>query len=100
MSLNSTEMRIDLRASAKYRGRELWLKSTSLIVSALHQDEGGIGKSIPNGRKISQDPRNLEGGGDGFPNTSRDLVEYGHSLSINFSTGSGSGNPSLWAGKD
>ena len=30
---------------------------------------------------------NLEGGGDGFPNTSRVLVEYGHSLSINFSTG-------------
>ena len=27
-------------------------------------------------------------------------VEYGQSLSINFSTGSGSGNPSLWAGKD
>ena len=27
---------------------------------------------------------NLEGGGDGFPNTSRVLVEYGHSLSINF----------------
>ena len=43
---------------------------------------------------------NLEGRGDGFPNTSRVLVEDGHSLIINFSTGSGSGNPSLWTGKD
>ena len=42
------------------------------IVSVLHQDEGGIAKSIPDGRKISQDPRdfprakpegNLEGRG-------------------------------------
>ena len=50
--------------------------------------EGGIGKSIPDAQEISQDPRdfprakpegNLEGGGDGFPNTSRVLVEYGHS---------------------
>ena len=31
--------------------------------------------------------------GDGFPNTSRVLVEYGHSLIINLSTGSGSENP-------
>ena len=43
---------------------------------------------------------NLEGGGDGFPNTSRVSVEYGHSLIINLSTGSGSENPSLWTGKD
>ena len=80
-----------------------------LIVSVLHQDEGGIGKSIPDARKISRDPRdfprakpegNLEGRGDGFPNNSRVLVEDGHSLIINFSTGSGSGNPSLWTGKD
>ena len=27
------------------------------IVSVLHQDEGGIGKSIPDARKISRDPR-------------------------------------------
>ena len=49
------------------------------IVSVLHQVEGGIGKSIPDARKISRDPRdfeisrvegNLEGRGDGFPNTS------------------------------
>ena len=42
------------------------------IVSVLHQDEGGIGKSIPDARKISRDPRdfprakpegNLEGRG-------------------------------------
>ena len=38
--------------------------------------------------------------GDGFPNTSLVLVEYGHSLIINISTGSGSENPSLWRGKD
>ena len=38
--------------------------------------------------------------GDGFPNTSRVLVEYGHSLIIRLSTGSGSENPSLWTGKD
>ena len=70
----------------------------------LHQDEGGIGKSIPDARKISRDPRdfprvegNLEDGGDGFANTSRVLVEYGHSLSINFTAGSGPENPSLWA---
>ena len=43
---------------------------------------------------------NLEGGGDGFPNTSRVLVEHRQSLSISFSTGSGSENPSLWTGKD
>ena len=42
---------------------------------------------------------NLEGRGDGFPNNSRVLVEDGHSLIINFSTGSGSGNPSFWAGE-
>ena len=66
-------------------------------------------KRFPETRKISrgQRPReilrvkgNLEGRGDGFPNTSRVLVEDGHSLIINFSTGSGSGNPSLWTGKD
>ena len=75
------------------------------IVSVLRQDEGGIGKSIPDARKISRDPilrveGNLEGIVDGFPNTSRVLVEYGQSLNINFSTGSGSENPSLWTGKD
>ena len=40
-------------------------------------------------------PRSLR-----FPNTSRVLVEYGHSLIINLSTVSGSENPSLWTGKD
>ena len=39
---------------------------------------------------------NLEGGGDGFPNSSRVLVEYGHSPIINLSAE----NPSLWVGKD
>ena len=73
--------------------------------SVLHQDEGGIGKSIPDAmpkspREILRVEGNLEGRGDRFPNTSRVLVEDGHSLIINFSTGSGSGNPSLWTGKD
>ena len=35
-------------------------------------------------REISRVEGNLEGGGDGFPNTFRVLVEYGHSLIINF----------------
>ena len=50
---------------------------TPHIVSVLHQNEGGIGKSIPDAQEISRDPRaisrvkgNLEGGGNGFPNTS------------------------------
>ena len=55
------------------QGKEGYLsKQSSEIVSVLHQDEGGIGKSIPDGRKISWDPRdfprakpegNLEGRG-------------------------------------
>ena len=81
-------------------------------MSVLHQDSGGIGKSIPSALEISLGhgfctPRpsgfpsgfalgkslgsrgakpmtkgNLEGGGDGFPNPSRVLVEHGHSLII------------------
>ena len=61
-----------------------------VIVSVLRQDKGGIGKV----------EGNLEGGGDGFPDTSRVLVEYGHSLIIKLSTGSASANPSLQTGKD
>ena len=55
------------------------------IGSVLHQDEGGIRKSIPDAQEIYN---------------SRVLVEDGHSFIINFSTESGSGNPSLWTGKD
>ena len=33
-------------------------------------------------REILRVEGNLEGGGDGFPNTSRVLVEHGHSLII------------------
>ena len=51
-------------------------------------------------REISRVEGNLEGRGDGFPNISRVLVEHGQSLSINFLTGSGSEDPSLWTGKD
>ena len=56
-------------------------------MSALHQDSGGIGKFIPSALEISFDPRdfpgaspsgNLSGVGDGFPNTSRVLVEHGY----------------------
>ena len=46
-------------------------------VSVLHQNEGGIGKSIPGAQEISRD---LEGRGGGFHNNSRALVEYGHSI--------------------
>ena len=35
------------------------LDAANGIVSVLHQDEGGIGKSIPDGRKISRDPRDF-----------------------------------------
>ena len=62
------------------RCRTMWIGESNVkrlhtaekIVSVLHQDEGGIGKSIPDARKISQDPRdfprakpegNLEGRG-------------------------------------
>ena len=40
-------------------------KELHRILSMLHQNEGGFGKS--------------QGGGDGFLNTSQVLVEYGHS---------------------
>ena len=30
---------------------------TNYIVTVLHQNEGGIGRSIPDGQKISRDPR-------------------------------------------
>ena len=71
------------------------IKEHIWMVSVLHQNEGGIWKSIPDAQEISRDPRdfqrakpegrgsrvegNLEGGVDGFTNTSRVLVEYGHS---------------------
>ena len=54
------------------------------IVSVLHQNKRGIGKSMPDAQKISRDPRdsrvkgNLVGQGVGFPNTFLVLVEYVH----------------------
>jgi len=62
--------------------------SSLSTVSVLHQNSGGIGKSIPDAQEISRakPEGNREGGGDGFPNTSP-LVEYGHFLIINLSTG-------------
>ena len=60
------------------------------IVSVVHQNERGIGKSIPDARE------NLEGQGDGF----HPLFWCGHYVIINLSTGSGSENPSMWPGKD
>ena len=75
----------------------LWSSLSAVLIklcigSVLHQDEGGIGESIPDAQEISRDPKdfprakpegNLEGRGDGFPNNSRVLVEDGHSLNIN-----------------
>ena len=80
------------------------------IVSVLHQEEGGIGKSILDAQDFPRPERfpegnlegpaamsfalrgsrgakpmakgNLEGGGDGFSSSSRVLVEHGHSLII------------------
>ena len=58
------------------------------IVSVLPQNKVDIGNSIPDTQEISRDPgdfpwanieENLEDRGDGFPNISRVLVEYGHS---------------------
>ena len=44
---------------------------------------------------------NLDGEGDQFPNNiSCVLLEYGHSLVINLSSGRGSENPSLCTGKN
>ena len=65
-------------------------------MSVLHQNSGGIGKSIPSALKISLDPRDFPraspsgnllvlgklGGGDGFPNTSLVLVEHGYIVRI------------------
>ena len=75
---------------------------SQLIVSVLHQNSE-IHPQRP--RDFLRPERswvsgNLSAVGDGFPITSRVLVEYGHSLIINISTGSGSGNPSLWTEKD
>ena len=116
----------------------LYTAQIEYIVSVLHQNEGGIGKSIPDaedqeihpcgqGRidsvKISPSllrmrecpfsrvSGNLSGVGDGFPNTSLVLVEhgyntslvlveYGHSPHHQSIYRDGSGNPSLWAGKN
>ena len=58
-------------------------------MSVLHQNFGGIGKSIPSALEISLDPRdfpqeisrvsgNLLAVADGFPNTSLVLVEHGY----------------------
>ena len=55
----------------------------------LHQNEGDIGKSIPDAQEISRDlaPSGhlrvevyLEGRGGEFPNNSRVLVELGYSI--------------------
>ena len=56
------------------------------IVSMLQQSEGVIGKSRRRRGWISK--------------TSWVFVEYGHFLIINLSSGIGSWNPSLWAGRD
>ena len=57
-------------------------------MSVLHQDWGGIGKSIPSALKISLDPRDFPreilGVGDGFSNPSFLLVEHGYNLMCEF----------------
>ena len=60
------------RCSKKVPDSGLYLCSTK-------QNEGDIEKFILNGPRVEG---NLEAGGDGFPNTSRVFVEYGHSLLI------------------
>ena len=51
---------------------EMLLKIAIIIVSVLHQNEGGIRKSILDAREISSRVEgNLEAGGNGFPNPSR-----------------------------
>ena len=47
-------------------------------MSVLHQNLGGIGKSIPSALAISRVSGNLLGVGDGFSNTSLVLVEHGY----------------------
>ena len=60
-------------------------------ISVLHQNLGGIEKSIPSTleiflglrpREISRVSGNLSGVGDGFPNTSLVLVEHGDSVQL------------------
>ena len=62
-------------------------------MSVLHQDLGGIGKSIPSAleislglrpREISRISGNLLGVGDGFPNTSLVLVEHEYNAAVIF----------------
>ena len=59
-----------------------------------------IPRDFPRPERFSSVEGNLKGGGDGFPNTSPVLLEYGHSPPHQFICRDGSGNPSLWAGKD
>ena len=87
------------------------LSSNFGIVSVLHQDEGGIGKSIPDVQEISRDPNdfprakpegNLEGRGKFWGAEGMDFPvppEFWWStdilLIINPIPKDGSGNPSL-----
>ena len=78
------------------QGRIFWSTPCRKIdaerLSVLHQNSGGIGKSIPSALQISLGLRpwdisrvsgNLSGVGDGFPNTSLVLVEHGYNTKIN-----------------
>ena len=75
------------------QGRIFWSTPCRKIdaerLSVLHQNSGGIGKSIPSALQISLNPRdfsraspsgNLSGVGDGFPNTSLALVGHGYNI--------------------
>ena len=56
LALASLEQ-VDVLEGCLVRPLKLEIFSRNDTVSVLHQDEGGIGKSIPDGRKISRDPR-------------------------------------------
>ena len=67
------------------------------ILSVLHQNEGGIGKSIPDAQEISRDPREIstaEGMDFSIP------PEYRHTPHHQSIYRDRSGNPSLWTRKD
>ena len=77
-----------LQLNTQMFSRDLWPDSQNWNVYVLHQNEGVFGKSIPDDQEISRYPRyfprakpegNHEGRGDGFPKTSRVLVDYRHS---------------------
>ena len=72
----------------------MWKLNGNYMINSHHQREGQsvFSKGVLEGKARGKSrgsrgakptaEENLEGGGDGFPNTSRVLVEHGHSLII------------------